>query len=32
MLGITVLLVYMLTVQTNFIFSDAYMQFFCVHG
>ena len=32
MLGITVLLVYMLTEQTNFICSDAYIQFFCVHG
>ena len=28
MLGITVLLVCMLTVQTNFICSDAYIQFF----
>ena len=32
MLGITVLLVYMLTEQTNFICSDAYIQFFCVQG
>ena len=32
MLGITVLLMYMLTEQTNFICSDAYIQFFCVHG
>ena len=32
MLGITVLLVYMLTEQTNFICSNAYIQFFCVHG
>ena len=32
MLGITVLLVYMLTVQTNFICSDAYIQFFCMQG
>ena len=32
MLGITVLLVYMLTEQTNFICLDAYIKFFCVHG
>ena len=32
MLGITVLLVYMLTEKTNFICLDAYIKFFCMHG